>query len=421
MKTYVIIIVSVLVISLGIALFFILGGGSSSGSSSGGVNANAIGKRAQFTNIENFKSKEKYTYHATTPGPTTTTQLHSPEKIAKVNNVYQKLIKTLDVYKTAGTLTQDQYDTMTSIYDIFHEKVNNNQDPNAYPQGSPQLITKWHNMVTTLLGGNEKQQNTAIGLLGDYLHFQMGAGSNLFVNWISSKSNNKYYLRTPSKLCTLQPYNDIIHAKNQFANKSGQEVHSGSHDRPLVEGLDHRDMFRPRDVSSPEDIPEGPLCRHNYGNSYPDDNMPTNPSSGQPAAPDPKRIRRVGDNCQQLRQNLWANTWGGLLALTGGVGDNVDCANFDPTDFINNTDTGDWEYEFERNQLVNLFERLFENFIKRGESDDTRGQTGPTLTKATPAPTTTNPTATPNPAPTATPTAEAFQHRKQTKPFILKK
>ena len=74
---------------------------------------------------------------------------------------------------------------------------------------------------------------------------------------------------------------------------------------------------------------------------------------------------------------MWANTLGSWLSMSGGLGVTRDCNNFDPTDFVNNTDTGDWEYPVTRQQLINMFKRV--DFVGKERSDPTT-TTNPTTT-----------------------------------------
>lgn len=360
MKTYVIIIiVSVLVVSLGIALFFILSNGSS-GSSSGGVKANAVGQRAQFTNIENFKSKEKFDYGSATTTPTTTAQLHSPEKIAKVNNIYKKLIKTLDVYKTAETLTPEQVTQVTTTYTGIKNMATGIPSPtnvrdDAYLDGFLEVFR------ALIKRTSEEEQNTAIGLMGDFLHFNF-APYGFFIMFFNSSGNHEYKMRLPTKICHIDAFSEVIHSDGIFTNLANSQIHppqgsalwrakSGSDDRKykVIDWLDHKRFDKTK-----TEVTDGDICETTNYSIY----LPGENEAAKDIDFNTNRKRKVGDSCELLRQNIWANTLGSWLHDAGGLGDTRNCNSFDLTDFINKIDTGDWEYSVSRQALINMFKRI---------------------------------------------------------------
>ena len=120
---------------------------------------------------------------------------------------------------------------------------------------------------------------------------------------------------------------------------------------------------------------------------------------------------------------MWGNTWGGLLLRTGGVNEveNCDPSIADPTNFVNNLSTGDWEYQLTHEQIVRMFKRLFNVTLPGPPARNGNGKAqNPTNTKPiNTKPTNTKPINTKPTSTTTTELAENFVRERTSEPFIL--
>ena len=362
MRTHFIIIIFVTIISLGIGLYLILTKSCPS-QSSNGVNSRSIGQRAQFTNIEEFTKKNIKEYYKSQPKEceklrdTTNYQCIDkgqyirlkkleddiPKKI-KLGIVFNKFKKTIKVYKDAGILTENQVKIIENELDPLRSiKVTEDSE---YQGDMP-----FFNIIKTLINSTDKKkQNVAIGILGDMLNIQQ-SGNGMTINWISSNENG-YTLRVPQLACSED--NSLYSFINPSAENRGSIV---DHLDTLPYNNDTENLHQAREfvndrafvykdiaVKNSKDMDDyDGVCKSNtYSGNRPETYQQPTPTT-QPRAPE-NRIRKFGDSCERMRQNMWGNTWGSLLLMIGGVNEvtNCDPSIADPTNFVNNTSTSDW-------------------------------------------------------------------------------